>query len=115
MFDNLDATITSIEGGQSITINPQMRKLFCSESPLRPDMEISYEMYEQNYAPKVYDVNELAHKVPDWHSHLNLQAGDYLFDGSHPIAAGNTRLFSAGDMARFAMRNINGDWKITAI
>ena len=115
MFDNLDTTIISIEGGQSIEINPQMRKLFCSESPLRPDIEVTYEMYVQNYAPKVYDMNELGQKFPEWQNHLNLQAGDYLFDGSHPIAAGNTRLFKAGDMARFALRNINGDWKIIAI
>ncbi len=115
MFDNLDASITSIEGGHSISITPQMRKSFCKESPLRPDMAVTYEMYEQNYAPKIYDMNELAQKFPEWQNHLNLQAGDFFFDGAHPIAAGNTRLFRAGDMARFALRKINGDWKIIAI
>ena len=92
-----------------------MRKLFCSESPLRADIELTYTMYEENYAPKIYDMNELAQKYPEWQAHLNLEKGDFFFDGAHPAAAGNIRLFTAGDMARFALRKINGDWKIIAI
>ena len=115
MFDNLDVNITSFEGGQTITITDQMRKLFCSESPLRPDIQVTYAMYEDNYAPQIYNMNELTQKHPEWQAHLNLQNGDFFFDGAHPIAAGNTRLFRAGDMARFALRKINGDWKIIAI
>lgn len=115
MFDNLDQQITSFEGGQVIQITPELRRLFCSESPLRPDMAVTFQMYQENYKPVVYDRNELSQKFPEWANHLNLQAGDFFFDGANPIAAGYTRIFRAGDMARFVIRKINGDWKIIAL
>jgi len=115
MFDNLDASITSIEGSQTIAITPDKRKLFCSEPALRPDIQVTYQMYTENYAPKVYNKTELVQAHPKWAANLNLQAGDYFFDGGHPIAAGHTRLFKTESMARFVLRKINGDWKIIAI
>jgi hypothetical protein len=115
MFDNLDQQITSFEGGQIIQITPELRRLFCSESPLRPDMTVTFQMYEENYQPVLYDMTELNQKFPEWAAHLNLQAGDFFFDGANPIAAGYTRVFTAGDMARFVLRKINGDWKIIAL
>lgn len=115
MFDHLDERITSFEEGQTITITAEMRRLFCSENPLRPDMPVTFQMYQENYAPTVYNKQELDQKFPEWSAHLNLQNGDFFFDGAQPIAAGNTRVFTAGDMARFVLRKINGDWKIIAI
>ena len=115
MFDHLSTTITSFESGQQISITPETRRLFCADNPLRPDIPVTYQMYQENYAPTVYDKNELSQKFPEWASHLNLQAGDYFFDGAHPIAAGNTRVFRAGDMARFVVRKVNNDWVIIAI
>lgn len=115
MFDNLDQQITSFEGGQIIQITPELRRLFCSESPLRPDMPVTFQMYQENYKPVLYDRNELGQKFPEWANHLNMQPGDFFFDGANPIAAGYTRVFKAGDMARFVLRKINGDWKIIAI
>ena len=115
MFDNLDQKITSIEGGGIIPITPDLRRLFCAESPLRPDMAVTFQMYEANYQPVLYNKEELSQKFPEWAAHLNLQAGDFFFDGAHPIAAGYTRVFTASDMARFVLRKINGDWKIIAI
>lgn len=115
MFDNLDQRITSFEGGQEVTITPEMRRSFCTDNPLRPDIPVTYQMYEENYTPTVYDKQELSQKFPKWASNLNLQPGDFFFDGSHPVAAGNTRVFTTGNMARFVLRKINGDWKIIAI
>lgn len=115
MFDHLAPTITSFEGGHQIAITPEQRRLFCSESPLRPDIQVSYQMYQENYNPVVYDHTELAQKFPQWQAHLHMQNGDFFFDGSNPVAAGNTRLFRAGDMARFVLRKVNGDWVIIAI
>lgn len=115
MFDNLDVSIVSIAGSQTIAITPDKRKLFCSDPPLRPDIEVSYQMYEENYAPKVYNKTELLQKFPQWAANLNLQTGDYFFDGGHPVAAGHTRLFKTESIARFVLRKISGDWKIIAI
>lgn len=115
MFDHLDQRVMSFESGQWISITPEIRNLFCAESPLRPDMPVTFEMYEDNYTPVVYDKNELSQKYPEWAAHLNLQAGDFFFDGAHPLAAGHTRVFTAADMARFVLRKVNGDWKIIAI
>lgn len=115
MFDHLDQTILSIEGGQKIDIKEEMRRLFCSESPLRSDITVNYQLYEDNYAPVVYNNTELMQKFPAWANLLNMQPTDYFFDGSNPIAAGNTRLFRAGEMARFVLRKVNTDWIIIAI
>lgn len=115
MFDHLAPTVTSFEGGHQVSITPELRKVFCSESPLRPDMPVTYQTYVDNYKPAIYSKSEFAQKFPEWDAHLNLQADDFFFDGANPIAAGNTRVFRAGDMARFALRKVNGEWTIIAI
>lgn len=115
MFDHLASSITSFEGGQTIEIKPEMRELFCQDSPLRPDIKVSYALYEQNYTPTVYNLKEMKAKYPTWVAHLDMRAGDYFFDGALPKAAGHTRLFSAEDMARFLLRKKGDSWEIVAI
>ncbi len=88
-FDHLAPEITSFESGQQFKKSEKMRKLICAESPLRPDMEVSYAMYEKNYAPKLYSAAELAKKHPQWEAHLNLQKGDIFFDGAYPSRGWN--------------------------
>lgn len=115
IFDQLDRTITSIEGGQQIAITPEIKGLFCEDSPLRDDIKVSYELYQQFYTPKVLSAKEVAAQYPAWEKHLGLQSGDYLFIGGRLNEAGGTRLFKSSDMARFLLRQIDGKWKIVAI
>ena len=115
MFDHFDSSIKSIQGGQTVTITPDTRKKFCEQNPLRTGVPVSYTLYQENYAPKVYTPAELSQKFPEWQTNIQLQAGDYFFDGGHPVAAGNTRMFKTNSMARFAIRMVGGEWKIIAI
>ena len=115
VFDRLHTTVTSFEGGHSISIGPEVKKAFCSESPLRQDIAVTYQMYLDNYAPEVLTAKQLKIQFPEWHNHLNVQPGDYMFFGSKQKAAGAKRVFTASDMARFLVRKINGEWKIIAM
>lgn len=115
IFDQLDGTITSIEGGQQITITPEVKGLFCADSPLRDDIKVTYALYQQYYTPKVLSAKEVAAQYPAWDKHLGLKSGDYLFIGGRLNEAGGTRLFKSSDMARFLLRQIDGKWKIVAI
>lgn len=115
MFDHFDASIQSIQSGQTVAVTPESRKQFCAQHPLRTDITVTYAMYAQNYAPKVYSAAELSQAFPEWQTNIQLQTGDFLFDGGHPVAAGNTRLFKTNSMARFALRMVGGEWKIIAL
>jgi hypothetical protein len=114
-FEQLHSTITSVEGGQEIQITPELKEVFCGDSPLRTDIKVSYALYNEFYTPKVLTAKEVAAQYPAWDKHLGLQAGDYLFIGGRLNAAGGTRLFKSSDMARFLLRKIDGKWKIVAI
>ncbi len=115
VFDHLATTIVSLEGGQSLPIQDNMRGLFCEDSPIRTDIANSYTLYESNYRPKVYDHKAFKKQFPAWAKHLTLKSGDYFFDGAHPRAAGHTRLFTAEQQARFVLRYTNGDWVIIGL
>lgn len=114
VFQQLHTSIISIEGGQSIPISPEMEALFCEDSPLRTDIAVSYELYQQNYTPQVLNATQIEKEYPMWASHLKLQKGDFLYLGGRPNTAG-IRLFKASDMARFLLRQVDGKWKIVAI
>lgn len=115
MFDHLESSIKSIQGGQTINITADMRKQFCENNPLRRDIPVNYQMYAQNYAPTVYTAAELNQKFPEWQNNIQLNSGEFLFDGGHPIAAGNKRLFKSNGSARFALKMVSGEWKIIAL
>jgi len=115
VFDNLHSSLTSFEGGHTVQITPNMRKEFCKESPVRDDIQVSYQTYQENYTPEILDIHALNNKYPEWANHLNMQKGDYFFNGSLPKAAGATRVFKASDMTRFLLRKINGNWTIVAM
>lgn len=114
-FDRLHTSITSFEGGQTIKITPEMRQLFCQDDPLRTDIKVSYDMYQDNYTPEILNINQMDQKYPEWVAHVKMEKGDYFFFGGKVKAAGATRLFKASDVARFLVRKINGSWKIVAI
>lgn len=115
VFDHLDQTVISLQGGQSLPIQENMRNLFCEDMPVRKDIGNSYAQYQENYRPQVYDQKAFKKQFPAWAQHITLQAGDFFFDGGHPKAAGHTRLFTSENQVRFVLRYTAGDWVIIAI
>ena len=92
-----------------------MRQAFCKTSPLRTDVPVSFEHYQTNYAPKVYDKAAFEKAFPAWASRIQWQAGDLFFDGSRPRAAGHTRLFKSEGKARFLLRRQGDSWLIVGL
>ena len=115
VFDQLAGSVTSIEGGHRIQITEEPRNEFCAQSPLRDDVNVSYQEYVENYQVDVLTLKPFTNKYPTWANQISMKAGDFFFDGSRPIAAGAKRLFRSSDMSRFLLRKINGTWKIIAM
>lgn len=115
VWSRLGSSLRSIESGQEFTKTPDLKNEFCSENPLRTDIAVSYQMYQQNYAPRVMTQAEFAQKYPQVQELLKLQPTDFLFDGAQPKQAGATSIFRASDMARFIVRKQNGAWTIIAM
>lgn len=114
-YEHLADEIISFESGQSFKKTASMKKMICAESPLRPDMKVTYLDYTENYAPTVYTKAVVEERFPGWARHLNMQKGDLFFDGAVPKAAGYKRVFRAADMARFVVRKKGASWVIIAI
>lgn len=112
VFDHLDKTVTSLQGGQQLAINASMRGLFCEDMPIRKDIANSYTKYTEQYQPQVYNHKTFKKQFPTWAKHIPLQPGDFFFDGAHPRAAGYTRLFTSENQVRFILRYQEGDWVI---
>lgn len=113
--DHLADQIYSLEAGQSIAVTPELRAVFCKTSPLRPDVPVNWEQYQQQYAPKVYDKAGFERAFPAWAKRIQWQKGDLFFDGAHPKAAGHTRLFKSEQQARFLLRREGQGWRIVGI
>lgn len=112
VFDHLDKTVTSLQGGQQLAIRASMRGLFCEDMPIRKDISNSYTKYTEQYLPQVYNHKTFKKQFPAWAKHIQLKAGDFFFDGAHPRAAGHTRLFTSENQVRFVVRYQDGDWVI---
>lgn len=115
VFDHLDKTVFSIQGGQSIVIENNMRALFCKDSPIRRDISNSYSKYLNQYSPQIYDHKTFKKQFPTWAKHITLKAGDYFFDGANPKATGYTRLFTSENQVRFVLRYAQKNWVIIGI
>ncbi|MGH1337002.1 MAG: hypothetical protein ACRBFS_12830 [Aureispira sp.] len=115
VFDHLDKSVTSMQGGQRIAIEENMRPVFCEDLPIRKDISNSYTHYTEQYRPQIYDHKAFKKQFPAWANHITLKAGDYFFDGAHPKAAGHTRLFTAESQIRYILRYTEGDWIIIGI
>lgn len=112
VFDHLDHTVTSLQGGQQLAINASMSDLFCKDMPIRKDISNSYTKYTEQYQPKVYNHKTFKKQFPAWANRIQLQPSDFFFDGAHPRAAGHTRLFTSENQVRFVIRYQEGDWVI---
>jgi hypothetical protein len=112
VFDHLDKKVTSLQGGQELEINESMRGLFCEDMPVRKDISNSYTKYTEQYQPQVYNHKTFKKQFPAWAKHIQLQPGDFFFDGAHPRAAGHTRLFTSEHQVRFIVRYQEGNWVI---
>ncbi len=102
--DHFGDQLYSLEAGVARPVDDQVRRLFCKDSPLRGDIAVSFALYEQNYVPKVYDKAAFKKAFPAWAARVPWKKGDLFFDGSHPRAAGHTRLFKSERQAQFLLR-----------
>ena len=114
-YQSLAERIRSKESGQVFEKNAQLKAMLCAESPLRTDIQVSFEMYKANYNQKVYTAQEFATQFPQLRDAFALNEGEFFFMGNEPKAAGSTRVFRASDMAAFVVRKENGQWRIIAI
>lgn len=108
-------SIQSIENGQVFEATPDLKTEFCNETPLRTDIAVTYRMYQDNYTQKIYSAAEIATMHPELHQRLQLQTGDFMFDGSQRKATTSTSVFRASDSARFIVRRKGTSWQIIAI
>jgi len=115
VWTRLADPMRSVESGQTFAKTPDLKTELCGENPLRTDISVSYQMYQQNYQPRVLTQAEFAQQYPQAQQSLQLQAGDYYFDGSQPKQAGATSVFRASDMARFVVRKNGNSWLIIAM
>ncbi len=115
VWNRLADPIRSVESGQTFAKTPDVKTELCGENPLRTDIAVSYQMYQQNYQPRVLSQAEFAQQYPQIQQSLQLQVGDYYFDGSQPKQAGATSVFRASDMARFVVRKNGSSWLIIAM
>ncbi len=105
----------SFESGQKFQKSAELKKMYCDDNPLRTDIQVSYQLYLENYAQTVMTQPQLEAKYPGISAKLGIKANDYFFDGATPVAAGATRLFRASDVASFLVRKIDGQWKMVAL
>lgn len=113
--DHLGPELYSLEAGVTLQVDAKMRKAFCKNSPLRSDIPVSFELYEQNYVPKVYDKAAFKKAFPQWAKTIAWKKGDLFFNGSHPRAAGHTRLFKSERQAQFLLRRQGDSWLIIGL
>lgn len=114
-YDLLHNEIMSFESGQKFEKSAELQKMYCEDDPLRTDIQVSYQMYLENYSQVVMSQAQLEEKYPGMTAKLGLQEGDFFFNGATPKAAGATRVFRASDVASFVVRKIRGAWKIIAL
>lgn len=105
VYSKLNNEITSIESGQKFDKSAISQQDFCTESPLRKDIRVSYAQYLQNYSPQVFDATTFAAQYPEMQQALQLKEGDFFFNGAN-LNSNATDLFRAADMTRFVLRRI---------
>lgn len=115
IWNRFGRSIQSIENGQVFETTPDLKTELCNETPIRTDITVSYAMYQTNYDQKIYSSAEIATMYPEVHQRLQMQTGDFLFDGSQRKTATSTSLFRASDAARFVVRRKGTSWIIIAI
>jgi hypothetical protein len=115
VWNRFGRTIQSIESGEVFETTPDLKTELCAENPLRTDTNVSFTIYKQNYTQKVYNSAEVAALNPELHQRLQMQVGDYLFDGSQRTSTTAASVFRASDAARFFVRRKGTSWMIIAI
>lgn len=110
--DHLGDQLYSLEAGITISVDAQVRHIFCKDSPLRDDIPVSFDLYEQNYVPKIYDKAAFTKAFPEWAKHIQWKKGDLFFHGGNPRAAGHTRLFKSERQVQFLLRRQGDGWLI---
>lgn len=115
LYSRLHTTIISMENGQVFQKNSTLQTQLCAESPLRTDMTVTMDMYNQNHKRSVMTAAEFRQVYGAIATQVQMQDGDYFFDGSQLQSKLSTSVFRASDMARFIVRKVNGEWKIIAM
>jgi hypothetical protein len=115
IWNRFGRTIQSIESGEVFETTPDLKTELCNENPLRTDTKVSFAIYKLNYTQKVYSSAEVATMQPELHQRLQMQVGDFLFDGSQRKTTTSTSVFRASDAARFFVRRKGTSWIIIAI
>jgi len=115
VWSRFASTIMSFESGQTFSLSPELKTEFCNDNPLRTDIRVNFQMYKDNYNQTAISSAEMLAQYPQIYQKLQMQEGDYFFDGSQRKTATSTSVFRASDSARFIIRKSGTSWVIIAI
>ncbi len=115
VWSKFGTTVMSFESGQIFNVTPDLKTEFCNENPLRTDIRVNLALYTENYNQTVMSSAEMLAQSPQAYQQLQMQTGDYFFDGSQRKSSTSTSVFRASDAARFIIRKSGTSWVIIAI